>query len=56
MCASPGSKTAQLIENLYSGSTAIVPGIYIKYLIFQYIVFLLIQQIKKHYRWISCSE
>lgn len=27
MCAAPGSKTAQLIEDLYSGSTSSVPGI-----------------------------
>jgi len=47
MCAAPGSKTAQLIENLYSGSTATIPSIKIKYLIRQYIVLLLIQQIKK---------
>lgn len=26
MCAAPGSKTAQLIEALYSGSTSSVPG------------------------------
>lgn len=26
MCAAPGSKTAQLIEFLYSGSTAIIPS------------------------------
>jgi len=26
MCAAPGSKTAQLIEALYSGSNSSVPG------------------------------